>query len=122
MQRTYMDQNHPDAFVDYPGKMERDSVMTSLGYTKECPVCKGYGGWNLELNAYKLHDYEDTAENRHRYSHFRANCGHCNGWGVVSPEEQCSGHEWKRVKNLGNCYNRYECIHCGQQQDVDSSD
>jgi hypothetical protein len=26
------------------------------------------------------------------------------------------------VRNLGRCYNQYHCIHCGQINNVDSSD
>jgi hypothetical protein len=31
-------------------------------------------------------------------------------------------HKMVRTKNLGNCYNRYECSICGYTEDVDSSD
>lgn len=112
----FMDYNHPDAFVDHVRKEPR------YGMTKECPRCKGYGGWNLQLNAYPLHTYPNTPENRHRYSHYRSSCGHCNGWGFVSSEVTCDGHEWKFEKNLGRCYNRHRCTKCGQQWDVDSGD
>lgn len=115
--KEYIDQNHPDAFVDFPGKRE-----PAYGMTKECPVCKGYGGWNLELNAYSLHNEPDTPENRHRYSHFRASCSHCNGWGYVAPEENCTGHKWIHVRNEGRCLNRYRCIVCNKETVLDSSD
>ena len=91
--------------------------------TKECPVCKGFGGWNLRVNAYSMPPgYADTAENRHQQVHFRTMCGHCNGNGYVTPEESCKGHKWSFLKNLGNCYNRYKCVHCVKTEDVDSSD
>ena len=112
----YMDHTHPDAFVDWV-KQE-----PAYGATVECPRCKGFGGWNLQLNAYSLHGKEDTPANRHTYSHFRGICEHCNGWGYVSPEEKCQGHDWEFHSNLGRCYNRYQCIHCGKFSDVDSSD
>jgi hypothetical protein len=115
---NFLDYNHPDAFVDFPVKEPYNDLKVL------CPRCKGHGGWNLRLNAYNLHDHPDTPENRHRYSHFRASCNHCDGWGYVSEETaaKCQGHEWKFVQNLGRCYNRYRCIHCGQLNNVDSSD
>lgn len=119
--QTYMTHEHPDAFVDFP-KKQLDSKTSGIGFTKECPMCKGHGGWNLRLNAYNLHGKPDTPENRHRYSHFICMCSHCYGWGYVSPDEVCQGHEWQFVENLGRCYNRYKCIHCGKNNDVDSSD
>jgi len=113
----YMDHTHPDAFVDH------ERMQPAYGCTVECPRCKGFGGWNLQLNAYGLPAGEaDTPENRKKFVHFRAICGHCNGWGFVSPEETCQGHDWKWIKNVGNCLNRYECIHCKKTSDVDSSD
>jgi len=115
-QPTYMDHTHPDAFVDWVHK------EPAYGCTKECPRCKGFGGWNLLLNSYPLHGKEDTPENRHLFSHFRAMCSHCNGWGYVSPAETCTGHDWKWIQNLGRCFNRYECIHCKKTSDVDSGD
>jgi RecJ-like exonuclease len=113
-----MDKDHPYAFVDFPKK----DPKPEYGMTKECPVCKGHGGWNLELNAYPLHNYENTPENRHKYSHFKACCSHCNGWGYTREDEDCDGHEWIFVKNLGRCYNQYECSKCGKTWNIDSSD
>jgi hypothetical protein len=114
----YMDHTHPDAFVDF----EKLEPMVNTGYTKPCPVCQCYGGWNLKLNAYPLHNYPNTAENRHRYSHFRSNCSHCNGYGYTLPTETCSGHEWERKQNLGRCYTLYVCKKCNKNMEVDSSD
>jgi len=112
-----MDHTDPDAFLDHV------KLQPAYGCTVECPRCKGFGGWNLQLNAYGLPAGEaDTPENRKKFVHFRAICGHCNGWGFVSPEETCQGHDWKWIKNVGNCLNRYECIHCKKTSDVDSSD
>jgi hypothetical protein len=114
----YLSPTDTGAFDDWV----RREPESAYGMSKECPVCRGYGGWNLALNAYPLHDYADTPENRHRYSHFRACCSHCNGWGYVHDSEMCSGHEWKFDRNLGRCYNRYRCIRCDKVSDVDSSD
>ena len=113
----YLNHSHPDAFVDW------EKREPAFGCTKECPRCKGYGGWNLALNQYGMPaGYANTPFNRNRYMHFRCMCSHCQGWGYVAPEETCAGHDWAFVQNLGRCYNRYECKHCGQMSDVDSSD
>ena len=113
---VYLDHTHPDAFIDWTHR------EPAHGITKECPVCKGFGGWNLKMNDYHLPaGAEDTAENRHKFVHFCAGCNHCNGWGYVSPKEMCDGHEWSFKENLGNCYNRYICTKCEKTWDVDSS-
>lgn len=112
----YMTPDHPDAFLDHP--------MKEPGFYKNvCPRCKGHGGWNLRANAYPLHGRPDTPENRHAFSHFRCSCNHCNGWGYVDDKTAatCQGHHWVYVENLGRCYNRYKCEHCGAVNDVDSS-
>lgn len=116
MNTPYLTPEHPDAFVDHVLREPSGDL------TKLCPTCKGYGGWNLRLNAYPLHDREDTAENRHKFSHFRASCSHCNGWGYVHQTENCPGHEWKHVRNTGNCLNLYRCTVCGKEWEIDSSD
>ena len=113
----YLESTDPGAFLDWP---EVD-IRLIKGY-RLCPVCQGHRGWNLRLNAYPLHTLEDTAENRHRHSHFRCQCSHCNGWGQVHESVTCAGHEWKWIKNTGRCLNLYECIHCGKKHEVDSSD
>ena len=82
----------------------------------------GYGGWNLRVNAYPLHHREDTAENRHKHSHFKQSCYHCVGWGFVRPEDADHVHDWKHVAVLGNCLNLYECSVCNKKWEVDSSD
>lgn len=112
----YLDSTSPDAFVDWVKR------SPWLFLSKECPVCKGYGGWNLQLNAYSLHDKPDTPENRHLYSHFRCVCSTCYGHGYVREDMTCTGHEWQFVQNLGRCYNQYKCVKCGQLDNVDSSD
>lgn len=118
----YLKPTDAGAFQDFPAVNPNREFALSIGYTQSCPVCQGHGGWNLRLHAYSLHHHPDTPENRHRYSHFRSVCGHCNGLGSVHPSVTCQGHEWRWVKNLGRCYNRYECIHCAAVSDVDSSD
>lgn len=120
----YLNPGDKGCWKDWPrSEMKKLREMShASGHTKLCPVCKGHGGWNLTLNAYPLHNYADTPKNRHYQSHFRAHCMHCNGWGWTSPGEQCSGHEWKHVRNTGNCLNLYECTKCGKRWEIDSSD
>jgi hypothetical protein len=116
---TFLTPNDPDAFLDHP-RQEPTRPWAPI----ECPRCSGYGGWNLKINAYPMRNIEDTPMNRHLYSHFRTTCNHCNGYGYISQElaNRCPGHEWEFVENRGRCLNRYQCQHCGQINDVDSSD
>lgn len=117
---TYLEPTDPDAFVDYP-KASR-SEAEQIGMTVKCPKCKGHGGWNLQLNAYRLHHHPDTPENRHKFSHFRAGCDQCQGYGYVTPDNADCIHEWVHVRNTGNCLNLYECKNCGKKWEIDSSD
>lgn len=119
----FLEPTHADAFVDW--QPETDSVRAMRvehGLTKECPRCKGHGGWNLALNQYPLpQGKENTAANRHTFVHFRASCSHCNGWRYVRETENCPGHEWQHVRNTGNCLNLYRCAVCGKEWEIDSS-
>lgn len=121
---NFLKPTDPDAFVDFLlPTAEHVERAAEYGLTKPCPVCQTYGGWNLELNAYKLReDVADTRLNRHLYSHFRGSCSHCNGWGFVRDDENCPRHEWIRVENVGKCLNQHECAKCGKNRTVDSSD
>lgn len=114
-QEVYLEPHDVGAFDDYP-------LMDVIEDKSVCPKCKGHGGWNLRLNAYPLHEKENTPENRHRYSHFRASCDNCQGYGYVNNENANHIHKWTFVKNIGNCLNLYECSGCGQNWQVDSSD
>lgn len=120
----YLEPTDADAFLDFP-KKSLEKILESSPWMKdhsvECPQCKGHGGWNLRINAYPLHHHENTAENRHEFSHFRASCSHCHGWGYVKPEDANHVHEWVWVKNTGNCLNLHECKTCGKQWEIDSS-
>lgn len=107
-----------DAFLDFPNKNKKPIWGTDF---VECPLCFGHGGWNLELNAYNLHDKENTAENRHRYAHFRASCSQCNGYGWVSPLNTKCIHSWERTIKTGNCLHIFKCSKCNASQEIDSS-
>jgi hypothetical protein len=108
----YLNPEHPDAFVDFPDK------KTIPSDHHECLKCKGHGGWNLKLNAYPLRE-EDTPENRHLFSHFRASCFNCHGYGYT--KDVCN-HEWSDETTIGRCLHSYTCILCGKIKLVDSGD
>jgi hypothetical protein len=111
----YMEETHPDAFLDFPPPRD-----VPEGHV-QCNVCKGHGGWNLRINAYPLHNYEDTPENRHRFSHFRCACSHCSGWGFHEESLKCPRHQWEE-KTIGRCLHLWTCKICGAKREVDSSD
>lgn len=118
--QTYLEPTDPQAFIDH--EVRDPAEAAKMGLTVLCPQCKGHGGWNLRLNAYPLHGKEDTPENRHLFSHFRASCSHCVGWGYVKPEDADHIHQWETVRSLGNCLRLDKCKVCGQEWQVDSSD
>ena len=115
MENKYIEPTDHDAFIDWAKKEPTEWAPI------ECPKCHGYGGWNLRLNAYNLRDKENTPENRHLFSHFRCHCGQCNGHGFVRLEDSGHVHDWKWVRNTGNCLKLHECSVCGKQWEVDSS-
>lgn len=116
----YMDESHPDAHRDFPEKRLRPEGQV------ECPRCFGWGGWNLTLNAYPnslaRHGLPDTAENRHKYVHFRASCAQCSGWGYTSAENARCVHELDGGRTVGRCLTEYTCKKCGKKETWDSSD
>lgn len=117
----YLESTDENAFLDFPGKKDK-AKASQFGYTEECPRCKGYGGWNLRVNAYGVpKGLEDSPENRHKYSHFRCTCNNCFGWGYVKKEESDHIHEWGLIENLGNCLNKYGCSICHKTIELDSS-
>lgn len=117
---TYLKNTDDGAFEDYP--LIDPLKAYEMGMILDCPKCKGHGGWNLKLNAYPLHGRPNTPENRHLFSHFRAACDHCNGWGHVLPGDEDHIHEWEYIKNIGNCLNLYRCKVCNRDWEIDSSD
>ena len=102
----YLEPSDENAFLDFVKKEKRPDLNLYF----ECPRCKGYGGWNLTINAY--------GEGKH----FRCSCNHCNGWGYVDIDSVDHIHDWQFVCNLGRCYNRYKCSICDREWDIDSSD
>ena len=114
MSDKYLEPTDPGAFDDFP------PVSIPKGLVI-CPKCQGHGGWNLRLNAYSLHGYPDTRENRHRYSHFRASCSSCWGYGYLQPGQTCV-HEWDYYRTIGRCLHEWKCVKCGAIREVDSSD
>lgn len=106
----YLTPNDPGAFQD----MVKLSPKPEYNYVYECPQCKGHGGWNLTLDAYKN---GLTPEQRH----FRACCSTCYGWGYTDNPTQCV-HQWEWEKNTGKCLNLYRCTVCGGTAEWDSSD
>lgn len=93
--------------IRFPTKDPKDPIVH---LTILCPVCQGYGGWNLELNAY--------GEGKH----FRASCSQCGGWGWVNEADSLCIHVWGEAMNVGRCLNNYACVKCGIVKTVDSSD
>lgn len=83
-----------------------------------CPVCNGYGGWNIRLDAYGPG------------KHFDAHCSQCNGWGWVNEADLCihdmremSQEECKEkgIYHYGIFNHIYECRVCGHRHNYDSS-
>jgi RecJ-like exonuclease len=104
-----------DLYLDFP------PVRPVPEGKKTCAACEGHGGYNVRLNAYPLHRYENTRENRHLHAHFRHGCVNCNGLGYV-PEDQDCVHQWGERRTVGMSQHRYSCINCGSQWTVDSGD
>lgn len=52
--------------------------------------------------------------------HTHTTCYECKGAGIV--EREGCYHDWKWVRELGRCYNLYECEICGREDRVDSGD
>lgn len=112
----YLDYTSPNAFNDISKRTPQNSNVV------ECPVCHGFGMWNLRLDAYGPG------------KHFQCSCFQCNGWGYVernSKDASCI-HEYreltqqesrdKGITHFGRCYHVYECKKCGNYTATDSSD
>jgi hypothetical protein len=116
----FLEPTDKDAFLDFP--LKEKPVYKHMEHYVACPKCLGHGGWNYIINAYRLWDKEDTAENRHKHAHFRASCGQCNGWGWTDPDNTKCLHEYKWDRNTGRCLNVHKCTKCGKEVEYDSSD
>lgn len=103
---NYLTPNDPDAFKDWT-KEEQPKWAAHL-----CPLCKGYGGWNLALNKYPKQQPPNN--------HFRCQCDNCNGYGYVQDNSHI--HKFTFDTNLGRCYNQYKCTICGMIRKIDSGD
>jgi hypothetical protein len=126
----YLEVTDPNAFVDH--QLQPKPHMD--GYDYLCPLCHGHGGWNLELNAYRLpKGKRSTAANRRNFCHFRCNCSQCNGWGWVIADDTKCIHDWVEISaqeaekrglyHAGRCWHVYVCSHgCGRTTAQDSSD
>lgn len=113
----------PDAtdFTDMTMRLKPDQLFPNSLQGRdwvECPKCRGYGGWNLRLNAYR----GDTPERRH----FRASCGQCWGWGWVEqdgPDANCI-HDYREIKpdQPWRCWHTIKCKRCDRKRSYDTSD
>lgn len=122
----YLTPDDADAFLNWDKQELPETRFASMvGYTVECPKCKGHGGWHLRVNA-----YPNQPEGKRD---FNCQCNQCNGWGYVKPglDATCV-HDWKelsqaqcREKSIthhGMCWHVYECTKCGRTMAQDSSD
>lgn len=115
MQTTYMSEDDAQAHLDYPEKPPAPRGRN------HCPRCGGHGGWNLRLNAYPMPPgRDDTPENRHRYTHFKAACSNCNGHGHIPEQQGNHVHVWETVRWEGH-ERRERCPECGKEQSIDTS-
>jgi hypothetical protein len=126
--KPFLTADHPDAYIDHPAPADRlarwREVFPKTQDPHVCPKCKGYGGHNLEVNAYPLREgMEDTPENRHKYCHFRSACNQCVGWGYVTDKRdaECVHESGPGTRTNFNCVTNYCCTKCGKAWSVDSS-
>jgi hypothetical protein len=98
-----------DIDVRFPMEAREGYVMVP------CPLCKGHGMWNLELNAY--------GPGRH----FQQGCRQCWSWGYVekgSLDETCLHEmvEISRPPNHRSGEHVDQCTKCGRKRSYDTSD
>ena len=117
----------PDAtdFTDMEVKVRPDlrtDGAQRAGDFTPCPLCRGYGGWNLRLNAYPAHPGQAprTPEQRH----FRALCRQCWGWGWVEAKDATCIHAFREVKpdQPFRCWHMIRCTACGETRSYSSDD
>jgi hypothetical protein len=123
----YFTPDHPEAFLDMV-KLDRP-IQWHPELDTECPVCHGYGGWNLKVRCYPLREGQSA-----HFAHFRCHCTQCQSWGWVQagPDTSCI-HEFSRELGLaecrarglyhaGRCWHVMQCVRCGATRSYDSSD
>lgn len=93
--------------TNFDGKVKKQPTEL-LPY--ECPVCKGYGGWNSLLNEYGPG------------KHFGCFCSQCWGYGFVSKEDLDCIHDFVETHYTRSCMHYEECKKCGKKRSYDSSD
>ena len=115
----YLSPDSEGAFLDLVKQSPTDFWVREA-LLVECPKCRGYGMWHLEL--------------RDDGNHFDAYCGQCDGWGFVlegSKDASCVhvyeeiGQDVARylgVPHYGSCYHVVKCVNCGAIRSYDSSD
>jgi hypothetical protein len=113
----YLKIGDPGCWDDFPTPEEKLALVkkysNSLGeIVAVCPVCRGYGGWNLKLSSSPTR------------SHFRQSCFQCNGWGYVFNQQdaECVHVFDEGVRGRYPCSTIYTCTLCNQKREVDSSD
>jgi hypothetical protein len=100
--------------TDFTDMVKHEPRGPHLKEPVECPCCKGYGGWNLQLN------FQGPGK------HFRASCYQCYGWGYVEAGSKSATciHEFKEVSRpAGNRSGIHvdRCDKCGHEQSRDTS-
>jgi hypothetical protein len=138
MKHGFLEPTDPNAFLDWP-KPKPVPLGKHL-----CINCKGYGGWNLKVNANPMsakqeadvrnmlkeatysnmpllkHDMSDSLF-RHYYVHLRAGCHHCNGWGYTELEDTDHVHDFSITENVSMFLHKDICSICGKSKMRDSS-
>lgn len=84
-----------------PSKKER--------LTHECKQCKGYGGWNLKIDAYGIGQ------------HFKCRCPNCYGYGYVLETFKDHIHNWEYIKDAPRFTSSKRCTICNQVCDLELS-
>lgn len=110
-----MNEYLPDAtdFTDMELLLRPDVRFETMpGPWTLCPLCKGYGGWTLKLDAYGLG------------KHFRAFCRQCWGWGWAKGADATCIHDYKEIApdQPFRCWHTIRCTKCGETKSYSSDD
>lgn len=100
----------PEA-TNFDDMVKREQAF-AFSFPHECPLCKGFGGWNLNLP-------KEPGGRRDR-----ASCRQCNGMGYVGERDLKCIHLMKRVGQfkVGATLHSMRCINCGKEEIQDSGD